>query len=139
VTSDALPVFTRFRWSALNRRARRRLVGGFVLLLVALVYAAFAGFSMASRAADERAFDRVLVRMATRMNPLPADLFMHQPRTDRETYLAAAFRDQRDMAIALTAFVLRMIAAVTVGGLGLVLMTAGSIEWEIRSEAQAGS
>jgi hypothetical protein len=139
VTSDALPVFTRFRWSALNPRARRRLVGGFVLLLVALAYAAFAGFSMASRAADERAFDHALVRLAMRMNPLPADLFFYEPHTDRETYLAAAFRDQRDMAIALTAFVLRMIAAVTLGGFGLILMTAGSIEWEIRSEAQAGS
>jgi hypothetical protein len=138
VTSDALPVFTRYRWSALNTRARRRLVGGFVLLLVALAYAAFAGFSMASRAADERAFDRALVRLATRMNPLPADLFLYEPHTDREMYLAAAFRDQRDMAIALTAFVLRMIGAVTAGGFGLILMTAGSIEWEIRSEVAAG-
>jgi hypothetical protein len=139
VTSDALPVFTRFRWSALNRRARTRLAGGFVLLLAALAYAAFAGFGLASRAADERAFDSALVRLATRMNPLPGDLFLYEPRTEREIYLAAAFRDQRDMAVALTAFVLRMIAAVTVGGFGLILMTAGSIEWEIRSEEPAGS
>ena len=136
--SDALPVFTRFRWSALNRRARRRLAGGFVLLVTALAYAAFAGFAMASRGADERAFDRPLVRLAARLNPLPAHLFMYEPRTDGELYLAAAFRDQRDMAIALTAFVLRMIAAVTAGGFGLILMTAGSIEWEIRSEPPAG-
>jgi len=31
-----------------------------------------------------------------------------------------------------------MIGAVTAGGFGLILMTAGSIEWEIRSEASAG-
>jgi hypothetical protein len=139
VPGDALPVFTRFRWSALNRRARRRLAGGLVLLAAALAYAAFAGFGLASRAADERAFDQPLVRLATRMNPLPSDLFLYEPRSDREIYLAAAFRDQRDMSIALTAFVLRMIGAVTAGGFGLILLTAGSTEWEVRSEAAAGS
>jgi len=35
--------------------------------------------------------------------------------------------------------VLRLIGAVTAGGFGVILMTAGSIEWEIRSEAAAGS
>jgi len=136
--ADAVPVFTRFRWSALNRRARRRLGGGFVLLLAALAYAGFAGFNMARRGADERAFDQPLVRLAVRMNPLPPHLFMYEPQTEREIYLAAAFRDQRDMAIALTALVLRLIGAVTAGGFGVILMTAGSIEWEIRSEAAAG-
>jgi hypothetical protein len=32
----------------------------------------------------------------------------------------------------------RLLATVTVGGLGLVLLTAGSTEWEIRSEGRAG-
>lgn len=137
--ADAVPVFTRFRWSALNRRARRRLAAGFVLLLLALAYAGVAGFNMARRGADERAFDQPLVRLAGRMNPLPPHLFMYEPQTERELYLAAAFRDQRDMSLALTAFVLRLIASVTAGGFGLILMTAGSIEWEIRSEAAAGS
>jgi hypothetical protein len=138
MAADAVPVFTRFRWSALNRRARRRLAAGFVLLLAALAYAWFAGFNMARRGADERALDQPLVRLAVRMNPLPPHLFMHEPQTQRELYLAAAFRDQRDMSIALTALVLRLIAAVTAGGLGVILMTAGSIEWEIRSESAAG-
>jgi hypothetical protein len=138
MASDAVPVFTRFKWSALNTRARRRLVGGLVLLLGALVYAAYAGSTLARRGADERAVDRPLVRLAVGMNPLPAHLSMYEPRTERELYLAAAFRDERDMSIALTAFVLRMILSVTAGGFGLILMTAGSIEWELRSEAAAG-
>ena len=137
--SDALPIFTRYRWSALTRRARRRLVGGSVLLLAALGYAGLGGFNLARRGADERAFDQPLVRLAVRMNPLPVHLFMYQPQTDRELYLAAVVRDQRDLVIALTAFVLRMIASVTLGGVGLILMTAGSIEWEVRSEAAAGA
>jgi hypothetical protein len=137
--SDSVPVFTRFRWSALNGRARRRLAIGGLLLAVALAYAWFAGLTMGRRGADERAFDQPLVRLAVRMNPLPPHLFMYEPRSDRELYLAAAFRDQRDMAIALTALVLRLIGAVTAGGFGVILMTAGSIEWEIRSEAAAGS
>lgn len=137
--ADRVPIVTRFRWSALNRRARRRLAAGGVLLLAALAYAGFAGFNMGRRGADERAFDQPLVRLAVRINPLPPHLFMYEPRTDRELYLAAAFRDQRDMSIALTALVLRLIAAVTTGGFGVILMTAGSIEWEIRSEAVPGS
>ena len=139
MADDALPVFTRFRWSALTWRARRRLVIGGLLLAAALAYAWFAGTHFARRGADEGAFDQPLVRLAVRMNPLPVHLFMYEPRTDREIYLAAAFRDQRDMAIGLTVFVLRMIGAVTAGGFGLILMTAGSIEWEVRSEAAAGS
>jgi len=136
--SDALPIFSRYRWSALNRRARRRLLGGALLLLVALAYASFAGANLARRGADDRAFDQPLVRLAVRMNPLPVHLPLYQPQTERELYLSAAIRDQRDMAVGLTAFVLRLIASVTVGGFGLILMTAGSIEWEVRSEAAAG-
>ena len=137
--SDALPIFTRYRWSALNGRARRRLLGGSLLLVAALAYAGFAGASLARRGADERAFDQPLVRLAARMNPPPAHLFMYQPQTGRELYLLAAVRDQRDMVLGLTAFVFRLIASVTVGGFGLILMTAGSIEWEVRSEAAAGT
>jgi hypothetical protein len=139
MSNDALPLFTRFRWSALNRRARRRLAGGAFLLLAALAYAWFAGLTMARRGADESAFDRPLVRLAVRMNPLPVHLLMYQPQTDRELYLSAVIRDQQDMLIGLTALVLRMIASVTLGGFGLILMTAGSIEWEVRSEAAAGA
>jgi len=135
MSNDALPIFTRYRWSALNRRARRRLLAGSLLLLAAVAYAVLAGFNMARRGADERAFDQPVVRLAVRMNPLPVHLFMYEPQTDRELYLAAAFRDQRDVTVGLTVFVLRLIGAVTAGGFGVILMTAGSIEWEIRSEA----
>lgn len=136
--SDALPMFTRYRWSALNGRARRRLLGGTLLLVAALAYAGFAGAALARRGADDRAFDQPLVRLAVRMNPQPPHLFMYQPQNGREAYLSAVIRDQRDMVIGLTALVLRLIASVTVGGFGLILMTAGSIEWEVRSEAAAG-
>ena len=139
MSNDALPIFTRYRWSALNRRARRRLLAGSLLLLAAVAYAAFAGFHMARRGADARAFDQPVVRLAARMNPLPVHLFMYEPQTGREDYLAAVIRDQRDMTIALTALVFRMIAAMTAGGFGVILMTAGSIEWEVRSEAAPGS
>jgi hypothetical protein len=138
MTRDAVPIFTRYRWSALNRRARRRLLGGTLLLVAALAYTGFAGVNLARRGADDRAFDRPLVRLAVRVNPLPPHLFMYQPQTAREVYLSAVIRDQRDMVLGLTAFVLRLIASVTVGGFGLILMTAGSIEWEVRSEAAAG-
>ena len=38
----------------------------------------------------------------------------------------------------LTLLALRLILAVTAGGFGLILLTAGSTEWEIRSEAGPG-
>jgi len=108
------------------------------MLVAAAAYAWFAGFHMARRGSDERAFDQPLVRLAARMNPLPVHLGQYQPQNDRELYLATVIKDQRDMLVGLTALVLRMIAAVTAGGIGLTLLTAGSTEWEIRSETAPG-
>jgi hypothetical protein len=133
--NDALPVFTQFRWSALKGRCRRRLAAGLLILAAATAYAWFAGSQLARRGSDEGAFDQPLVRFAARMNPLPAHLHQYEPQNGRELYLATVIRDQRDMLVGLTALLLRMIAAVTLGGLGLVLLTAGSTEWEVRSEA----
>ena len=139
MSKDAQPLFTRFRWSALTGRCRRRLLGGLVLLAAAGAYAWFAGAQMARRGADDHAFDQSLVRMAARMNPPPAHLRAYVPQNDRELYLATVISDQRDMIIGLTVLALRWILAVTAGGFGLILLTAGSTEWEIRSEAGPGS
>jgi hypothetical protein len=138
MSNDALPIFTRFRWSALKGRCRRRLTAGLLALIAALVYAWFAGSQMARRGSEERAFDQPLVRLAARMNPLPVHLHQYQPQNDRELYLATVVKDQQDMLVGLTALLLRMIAAVTAGGIGLTLLTAGSTEWEVRSETAPG-
>jgi hypothetical protein len=136
---DLLPFTTRFRWSALKGRCRRRLLGGLVLLAAAAVYAWFAGVHMARRGADDHAFDQPLVQTAARMNPPPAHLRAYAPQNGREEYLAAVISDQQDMINGLTLLALRLILAVTAGGFGLILLTAGSTEWEIRSEAGPGS
>jgi hypothetical protein len=136
---DLLPFTTRFRWSALKGRCRRRLLAGVLVLAAAACYAWFAGFHVARRGSDDRAFDRPLVRLAVRLTPLPAHLHQYQPQNGREQYLATVVKDQRDMIIALTILMLRMVATVTAGGIGLVLLTAGSTEWEIRSETAPGS
>lgn len=132
---DLLPYTTRFRWSALKGRCRRRLLGGLLLLAAAAAYAWFAGAQMARRGADAHAFDQPLVRTAARMNPPPAHLRAYAPQNGREEYLAAVISDQQDMINGLTLLALRLILAVTAGGFGLILLTAGSTEWEIRSEA----
>jgi hypothetical protein len=130
VTSPA----RRFRWSALGGRCRRRIFAGLALLAVAAAYGSFAGLRMARRGADERAFDQPLVRLAQRMIPPPVHLRQYEPQNDRELYLVTVISDQQDLLHGLTALVLRVIASLTAGGLGLVLLTAGSTEWEIRSE-----
>jgi hypothetical protein len=136
---DLLPYTTRFRWSALKGRCRRRLLGGLVLLAAAAAYAWFAGAHMARRGADDHAFDQLLVRTAARMNRPPAHLRAYVPQNDRELYLATVISDQQDMINGLTVIALRLILAATAGGLGLILLTAGSTEWEIRSEARPAS
>ena len=137
--NDALPIFTQFRWSALRGRCRRRLAAGLLVLAAAGAYAWFAGAQLARRGSDERAFDQPLVRLAARMHPLPAHLHQYQPQNDRELYLSTVIKDQQDMLVGLTAFVLRTLAAMTAGGVGLTLLTAGSTEWEVRSGMAPGS
>jgi hypothetical protein len=135
MSNGKTPSAPRFRWNALQGRCRRRLAAGLLLLFLAAVYACFAGLHMARRGADARAFDQPLVRLARRMNPPPVHLRLYRPENERELYLVTVISDQQDVLRGLTTLVLRMIAALTAGGLGLVLLTAGSTEWEIRSEA----
>jgi hypothetical protein len=126
---------TRFQWSALRGRCRRRIAVGLVLLIVGGCYAAYAGQRFGTRGNDEGVFDQELARLGHVLTPPPVHMRGISPANDRELYLMAVIKDQQDITFGLTMLVLRMIATLTVGGIGLVLLTAGSTEWEIRSEA----
>ena len=124
----------RFRWSALTGRCRARLAVGLLVLAIAIGYGLFAGQRFAHRSNDEKVFDQPLVRLGHALTPLPFDMSRFTPQSDRELYMAAVITDQQDINFGLTMLVLRMIVALTIGGIGLVLLTAGSTEWEVRSE-----
>ncbi len=129
----------RFKWSIFRGRCRRNLLAGLALFLVAGGYGAWAAQRFSARASDTRGFDHALVRLADRMVRQPDDIRSIQPRNLRELYLSAAISDQRDVLVGETAFILRFIIVATAAGLGLVLMTAGATEWEVRSELSAPS
>ena len=107
---------------------------GLLLLVGASVYAAFAGTVFSQRGQDVRALDRPLALAALRMTPVPMHLASVRPENNRELYLVTVITDQHDVMFGMTLLVLRMIVALVAGGLGLVFLTAGSTEWEIRSE-----
>ena len=125
---------TRFQWSALRGRCRRRIAAGLLLLLVAGGYAAYAGQRFGTRGTDNGVFDQKLADLGHLLTPPPVHMRSISPQNDRELYLVTVVKDQQDITFGLTMLVLRMIATLTVGGIGLVLLTAGSTEWEIRSE-----
>ena len=127
----------RFHWSVLRGRCRRNLLGGLVLLLMAIAYGTWAGNRFRTRGADATAFDQPIVRAATQMVTAPPHLLGIKPQNDREVYLVTVVSDQQDVMLGLVVLLLRTIVALTVGGLGLVLTTAGATEWEIRSEVAA--
>lgn len=127
---------TRFHWSALRGRCKRRIVAGLILLLVAALYATYAGQRFGTRGNDDGVFDQQLARLGHLMTPPPVHMRSISPQNERELYLVTVVKDQQDITFGLTMLVLRMIATLTVGGIGLVLLTAGSTEWEIRSEAR---
>ena len=125
----------RFQWAAFRGRCRRNLVSGLVLLAVVGAYGIWAGQRFSRRGADLSAFDQPLVRAAARMVPPPVHLRTIQPSNSRELYLATVVSDQQDVMFGLSVLLLRLIVTMTLGGLGLVLLTAGATEWEVRSEA----
>ena len=129
----------RFDRSVLRGRCRRNLAAGLVLCTVAAGYGAWAATHFRTRGADAAAFDRPVVAAAARMVRPPADLATMKARDSRELYLLAVASDQQDVMFGLVVLILRMIAAITIGGLGLVLLTAGATEWEIRSEVVAAA
>jgi hypothetical protein len=123
----------RFERALFRGRCRRNLLGGLALLIVALVYAGWAGDHFRRRGADATAFDQPLVRAAGRMVVEPVHLRAVKPQNNRELYLLTVVSDQQDVMSGLVVLLLRIIVALTTGGFGLVLATAGATEWEIRS------
>ena len=126
-------VSQRFRWSLFQGRCRRNLLVGLVLCVVAGAYGSWAAHRLANRGADARAFDRPLVSLAQSLVRPPAGVRAFRPQTTGEFYLLTEVSDQRDVLEGLTAFLLRLIIVMTGGALGMVLLTAGATEWEIRS------
>ncbi len=110
-----------------------------MLCLLAVGYAAWAGARFSHRGADDHAFDRPLVRVADRMIASPVHLRTIRPQNTRELYLVTVIADQRDVMVGLTVLLLRLVVALTAAGWGLVLLTAGATEWEIRSEGVISS
>ena len=106
------------------------------MLLVAGGHAIWAANHLSVRGSDDRAFDQVLVSAARSVTALPEQALALTPQTDRELYLKAVVTDQQDLMFGMALFMLRMIVTVTIGGLGMVLLTAASTEWEIRSNRQ---
>jgi hypothetical protein len=128
------PLTPRFAWSGLRGRCRTRLIAGLIVLAVALAHAVWAGRQFGQRGADARAFDQPLVRLAAELTQLPPALHGVRPRNDQEMYLFAVITDQQDILFGLTLLIMRLIPALTLMGIGLTLLTAGSTEWEVRSE-----
>ena len=125
----------RFRRDALNTRARWRLLGGLALLFVSLAYGTWAARRLAMPGGEDTAVDRPLVHVATRLNAPLQVRVEGEPKTDDEYYLRVLVRDQADVMLAMTVLILRLGIAGACAGFGLVLLTAGSTEWELRSES----
>lgn len=130
---------SRFSWVMFTGRARARVLVGLLVLAVALGYGTWATRRLAQRGSERGTFDRALVDMAGRLVQRPDRVPDIPVRTSTEVELAALARDQQDLLFGLTVLLLRLIATGTTAGLGLILLTAGSTEWEIRSEAVTGN
>lgn len=126
----------RFKWSVFRGRCRRNLVAGLILFVLAGTYGTWAAYRFASDDDGAHAFDRVIVRAAPPMIRQPPHLRGIRPRNITELYLVSVISDQRDALVGMTVLALRGIVALTALGLGLVLLTAGATEWEVRSEVR---
>lgn len=122
-----------FRWTAFRGRARVRVLAGFGIMVLGLAYGSWAAGRLGHRGAERAAFDQPIVRAAGQIVWAPDRLPDLRPQTSNEVLLLALVRDQQDMVFGLTLLLFRAILALTVGGLGMVLLTAGSTEWELAS------
>jgi hypothetical protein len=109
-------------------------LAGLLLGLLGLGYGVWATKRLGQRGADRQAFDRPMVTAAARLVTAPDRRPAFEPHTTNELFLLAVITDQQDIVYGLTLLALRLLAAGTVAALGLVLITAGSTEWEVRSE-----
>ena len=105
------------------------------MMAIAIAYGSWAGGHFSRRGDDVHVFDWPMVRIAAQLTNLPEAIGGAEPQNERELYLLAVITDQHDVLFGITLFVLRMIATLTVGGLGIALIAAGSTEWELRSQA----
>jgi hypothetical protein len=128
----------RFTWTVFRGRCRRNLLAGLALVLLACAYGGYAGRMFAVRGSDASAFDASLVRVGAGLVAPPAPVGAFVPQNNRELYLATVISDQTDVLTGLTILLLRLIGAMSVGGVGLVLLTAGATEWEVRSLVEVG-
>ncbi len=128
----------RFHWSVFRGRCRRNLLAGLVLFILGGTYGTWGAGRLAARGADARTFDRPLVHLAKAMIRQPGSVRRMQAMNAREFYLLTVISDQRDVLEGMTVFILRLIISLTGAGFGMVLLTAGATEWEIRSEFAEG-
>lgn len=133
----------RFRRDLLVGPLRRRLLGGLALLVVAIAYGGWAAVHLARPGAERDTFDGPVVRFASRIVTAPDVDVPFAPGSENEVYLLAVIRAQQDVVFGVTLLLFRCGAATVLAGLGLVLLTAGATEWEVRSalatETQAGT
>ena len=120
-------------------RVRARVLAGLLIVLVALAYGTWSTRRFGMRGSERSTFDQPLVEMAGRLVRRPDSIPNLHVKTSTEVELAALARDQQDLLFGMTVLLLRLLVTGTVGGLGLILLTAGSTEWEIRSESAAGA
>ncbi len=128
---------SRFAWVAFRGRVRTRMVMGVALLTLALGYGTWATNRLAYRGSERSTFDQPVVEAAGRVVRRPDRIPDLPTRTTTELELSAVARDQQDMLFGLTVLLARLLVAAPVAGLGLVLLTAGATEWEVRSEHAA--
>ncbi|MFN8061042.1 MAG: hypothetical protein U0Q12_17925 [Vicinamibacterales bacterium] len=125
---------TRFRRDALCGRAKTRLLTGIALLALSVGYGGWAMSRLARRGAERGVFDGAIVGVARTLVRSPDVPPTFTPSNDNELFLLAVITDQQDTMFGLTVLVLRGMVAGTAAGLGMVLLTSGSTEWEVRSE-----
>lgn len=123
----------RFKREFLVGAARHRLFGGLVLLVLALWYGAWSAAHLTRPGAERDTFDRPIVRFASTLVTAPDVEVPFSPKTENEVYLLAVVRSQQDIVFGVTLLLFRCGAAAIMAGLGLVLLTAGATEWEVRS------
>jgi len=130
-----------FLWTELHSRARTRLLAGLVLLVIGLGYGSWASLRFGIRGGDTTGFDRPIVNAARSLVPAPFVTQTMRPTNNRELAMMSTVFAQHDTVSGFAVLLMRLIVALTVVGFGLVLLTAGSTEWEVRSEfarARAG-